>query len=148
LNFIDPIGLDAITYDANLRIPTWIAVPIAKLLGLDTTPNGIALGIAVSFPGFFGGEFDNGIIATLDLGGSEFGGKLTEGFSYNKGSVCDLAGVGEDYGAHFGIIGGGVTLDENGNWTGAYFQRGLGLSAGYNLTGTLVVSNKHGFIGF
>jgi RHS repeat-associated protein len=144
----DPLGLDTITYGANLRIPTWLAVPVVKLFGLDTTPNGIAVGVAASFPGFFGGEFDSGVFAALDLGGLEFGAKITEGFSYNKGSVCDLAGVGVDVGGFAGVIGGGVSLDNNGDLTGIYFQRGLGLGGGYNATGTLVLSNKHGFIGF
>jgi RHS repeat-associated protein len=148
LTNFDPLGLDTITYGANLRIPTWLAVPVVRLLGLDTTPNGIAVGVAASFPGFFGGEFDSGVFAALDLGGLEFGAKITEGFSYNKGSVCDLAGVGVDVGGFAGFIGGGVSLDNNGDLTGIYFQRGLGLGGGYNATGTLVLSNKHGLIGF
>ena len=148
LTHVDPLGLDAITYGAILRLPTWIAVPVAKFLDLDTTPNGIAVGVAASFPGFFGGEFDSGVFASLDLGGFEAGAKITEGFSLNKGSVCDLAGVGVDVGAFAGVLGGGVSLDKNGDVTGIYFQRGLGLGGGYNATGTLVFSNKHGFIGF
>jgi RHS repeat-associated protein len=145
---IDPLGLDTVTYGSTLRLPTWIAAPVAKMLGLDTTPNGIAIGVAASFPGFFGGEFDSGIFASLDLGGFEAGAKVTEGFSYNKGSVCDLVGVGVDVGVFAGVLGGGVALDNNGDVTGIYFQRGLGLGGGYNATGTLVLSNKHGFIGF
>jgi RHS repeat-associated protein len=148
LTNFDPFGLDTLTYGATIRIPTWLAVPVAKLLSLDTTPNGIAVGVAASFPGFFGGEFDSGVFASLDLGGFEAGAKVAEGFSYNKGSVCDLAGVGVDIGAFSGILGGGVSLDNNGDLTGIYFQRGLGLGGGYNATGTLVLSNKHGFIGF
>ena len=148
LTHVDPLGLDTITYGAILRLPTWIAVPVAKFLDLDTTPNGIAVGVATSFPGFFGGEFDSGVFASLDLGGFEAGAKITEGFSLNKGSVCDLAGVGVDVGAFAGVLGGGVSLDNNGDVTGIYFQRGLGLGGGYNATGTLVFSNKHGFIGF
>ena len=117
-------------------------------MGLDTTPNGIAVGVAASFPGFFGGEFDSGVFASLDLGGLEAGAKVTEGLSYNKGSVCDLAGVGYDVGGFLGIRGGGISLDNNGNITGIYYQRGFGYGGGYNATGTLVLSNKHGFIGF
>jgi hypothetical protein len=59
-----------------------------------------------------------------------------------------LAGVGVDVGGFAGFIGGGVSLDNNGDLTGIYFQRGLGLGGGYNATGTLVLSNKHGLIGF
>jgi RHS repeat-associated protein len=144
----DPLGLDTITYSANLRVPTWLAVPVAKFLDLDTSPNGVAFGVAVSFPGIFGGEFDSGVFASLDLGGLEYGAKLTEGFSYNKRSVCDLAGISLDVGAHAGLAGGGISLDENGDVTGVYLQRGPGISGGYNVTGTLVLSNKHGFVGF
>ena len=151
VQLIDPFGLDTITYGASIRVPTWLAEPIAQIMGSEVSVHGGSFGVAFSFPGLFGGEWDSGIYGSLDVGGMEIGAKVVGQFSYLGGSVCDLAGMGMDMGFQAGPYGGGIIFNDEGESMsrhGIYVQRGVGVAAGYSATAQGVWSRKHGPIGF
>ncbi|WP_394352476.1 RHS repeat-associated core domain-containing protein [Metapseudomonas otitidis] len=129
---IDLLGLDTINVGGSLHGPGFLS----WLLPSDAPPNGISCGVAISYPGFSGGEWDAGLYGTVQAGGESYGiGKTSIDLGYHRGSVSDLAGKGVELGAHINRVGASIEFNENNKITGGVIHYG----AGYNFgaTGTI-----------
>jgi hypothetical protein len=70
--------------------------------------------VPISFPGFFGGEFDLGGYVTGSVGGLDIGtGRFGFEFGYATCSVVDMDGTGISFGFNDGI--GGLTIGTSDN---------------------------------
>jgi RHS repeat-associated protein len=146
VNLADPTGLDTITYGGTINVPGFLIDLGQSIFGGENIPGGrsLSVGIAISFPGFFGGEFDYGVFGEVgisrDLG---IQGKFVEEFGYHRGSVCDLAGHGYAFSVHYVTFGGSIYFDANGHFTGISinFGPGIGVSGDYTIGETL--SRQH-----
>jgi len=124
LKWIDPRGLDVISANISVRVPSWLTGGVGQ---------GGALGVAVSFPGPNGGNFDVGVFAEGNGGGDDYGtGRATVGIGYEAGSVQSLTGEGVSLSFNDGIGGLSLSFDKNDNLTGG----GLHIGPGYNIGGS------------
>jgi len=142
VNQVDPRGLDTITLGGTLRIPSWLG----KIANPEVPGQGAFFGLAFSFPGFTGGEFDAGLYFGLQAGGGDVGiGRATLNVGYQCGSVKDIAGVGGEVSAHWKFLGGSINVGSGTNVTGGSINIGPGYNIGTagTLTGTL--SLRSGF---
>ena len=152
VNLIDPAGLDTITIGFTVRIP---------ILGGGKSESslkgrGFSGGIAFSFPGLTGGEFDFGVFGTLRGGGKSFGTGLgaTVDLGINSCSVRDLSGPGADINILVptpipGVSAGGtLNVDADGNITGFEINvgEGINVSGAGTITGTLSVRDVAEFV--
>ena len=136
---IDQKGTDTIGVGITVNIPTWL---IKKTIDKDFIAQGASVGIAISFPGLFGGEWDFGGYVEGQAGGEDFGtGKGTADLTYNVGSVRDLGGSGAEFSFNDGIGGLSLSLDEKGNISGVgmHLGEGVHVSGGGTIGGTYTV---------
>jgi RHS repeat-associated protein len=148
----DPHGLDTIAGGATIKIPS---IPYIYDGGGGT------IGMALSYPGFFGGEWDFGLFCEiakeLEGSGSVGGtGKVGGELSYNRGSVRDLAGMGAEIQVDVPVttigptpipnpigpsVGGQVSFDQDCNClSGAGINAGAGSGITGSVTKTWVAS--------
>jgi len=113
---IDPSGLDTLVIGADVRLPTFPGSPTIQG-NEEVKPRGVSAGVAFSFPGINGGEFDFGVVGAVTVGGGiglgTGRGSLT--ISAALGSVRDLSGQSIDAGINYGIYGVSAGIDENDN---------------------------------
>jgi RHS repeat-associated protein len=102
----------------SAQIPEWMRQSVNWIAGQDLLPNnGGIVGIAVSWPGFTGGNLDLGVFAQVTLPGAElswgtgFYGYQTGG---GAGSVQDMQGPG----AQVSVTAGGKNVSVNVNGSG------------------------------
>ena len=136
---------DTATLHGTVRIPGWIGQIGCSLGGhSDCVPGqGGSLGIAVSWPGMFGGEFDAGVFIEAQAGGMDIGtGRLSFGTSYNVApGVRDMDGTGATASFNDGVGGLSIGwenmgLNQGDRLTSVELHVGVGFNAGIAGTGT------------
>ena len=125
LIYLDPLGLDTLTLSTNVQIPSFINDWFGRVDGLS----GVHSGIAIEFPGFFGGEWDFAGFFGADFMQNVGLGKATLNLGYDMGSICDLAKESLEVQALFGVGEFGASFDPNEREIQG-FHVGLGLAPG------------------
>lgn len=144
INMVDPNGLETITLGGSVRVPSWAG---KLIFGDDFTGQGFSGGLAISFPGLAGGEFDAGSYVTAHGGGADYGtGRYNVNAGFYGGSVCDLAGEGREVSANYKLVGGSASSDANHRFTGGALQVGPGYNIGGSGTLTSVASVRRGVV--
>ena len=126
--YIDFYGLDTIDISINFRLPTFPGSPTIPGSN-NLKPRGISIGIGFSYPGFYGGEFDIGILGSASVGDS-FGlgtGKVTGSLTFSQGGIRDQRGISPELSFNDGIGGLAVGLDENNSPSSVGIHLGPGL---------------------
>lgn len=84
------------------------------------------------YPGFFGGEFDVGLIGSGKVGGAIVlgTGRVTLGVGFSQGCVRDQRGDGLEISFNDGVGGLSLELDKNNNPVGIGLHVGPGLEVG------------------
>lgn len=144
LSYIDPRGLDTVSIGGSIAFPGFFH----WFLPSDAPPSGAGCGIALSYPGFLGGDWDIGVFTSVQAGGETYGfGRGALDVGYHNGSVSDLAGERAQVGAHLGRFGADVEFDDASNVSGVNVHIGPGFNFGG--TGSLngVYSLKGGLRG-
>ncbi len=119
---------DVIQLKANIMTSTKIG---RLLFGDDFIGQGGSASLAISFPGFFGGRFDAGVVGQINGGGQNYGiGKSGIGLEYNAGEINDLSGRGVQYNIGTPIGGATVQLDSENQIDGLGLQAGPGFYFG------------------
>ncbi len=163
---------DALAGELVFELNPFLVDLMKEFLGFEFDGAGISGGVAISWPGSSGGEFDIGLIGTVyaDVGGAgvpfgsdpfgkamgnlkkyasigKFGIELTAG--HDVPSVRDFSGRGIDVGFHGLGAGFTVGLDyETNEWESTSLTLGPGFSVGaeFTQTGTLTARDLVGFI--
>lgn len=148
LNRADPTGLDTITYGVTINIPGILVDLGQTVFGGEDIPGGrsLSVGIAASFPGLWGGEWDSGVYGQIGVS-KDVGlqGRLSEDFGYHRGSICDLAGQSGNVSMHYGLLGGSIDIDEVG-LSGVSINVGPGYDISAGGTIGKVFSRRWGWI--
>lgn len=135
----DFYGLDTVSFGGSIRFPGVLDL----FLDHEAPPQGVSCGVAFSFPGFMGGDWDVGAYGTVAAGGGSagIGGKVSVDVGYHEGSVGDLSGRGAELGGHYGRYGGSGGVDDSNSPTGftAHYGVGYNVNASGTLTGTASV---------
>lgn len=131
------------TFGANLRIPAWAG---KMVWGPDYHGQGGGFGIAISWPGDAGGEFDVGVYGQVNGSGFDVGtGKGTVGLTYQRGGLRNgLAGWGKEASFNDGVGGLSVSFDQNNRPNGVGLHVGPGINLGASVTKTGVLSLRDG----
>lgn len=158
IKFVDPYGLNKTTCnDGGItqaiflegRIPSWLRKAVGYITGYEIIGQGVGLGFAVSHPGIFssGGRWDLGILLQLSAGEDiSYGlGKAAVSYQNEIGSLRDFFGSSTSVYAHYKLVGGGVSLDENNNVSGLKLSFGPGLLLGGGMDFTGGWSLRDGF---
>ena len=120
---------DVVHLGVSIKPPAWLARLAAAPGDIPTT--GFSLGLAISYPGVLGGQFDAGAYATAVGGGEDYGtGRYTMDLGYQVGSVQDMAGSGAELSFNDGIGGLSVSYDNRGTMTGVGMHVGPGINFG------------------
>jgi len=160
VNFNDPMGHDVVTSGFKFEVAGWAAQIVKKAYEITTgdvndfTVTGLGLGVALSFPGLSGGEWDFGAYFTADVNSanipaliSKLGiAKGSREFGYKVGSVRNLRDTTQfEASAQVGLYGGGVewSYDKAAMEhyvSGVKFSYGPGAIAGVSATPTTAIS--------
>ena len=138
--YVDIFGLDVLDLSINVKIPTFPGSP--SISGSDGIKGrGFSLGVAISYPGSLGGEFDMGLIGSVSAGG-EMGvgtGKITGSFTCSSGSLKDQDGAGTEASFNDGIGGMAIGFNDNGtpDSVSIHIGPGIELASEGVVTGTL-----------
>jgi RHS repeat-associated protein len=154
VNNFDFEGLDTIKLGGSVRFPSLLVEAANKVFEIISgeslydpceKPQGLSTGLAFSFPGFLGGEWDAGGYFAANVGGEDVGfGRGSLDLGYQKGSVKDLADSGAfDVSAHWGLHGGTINFDSENQLSGATYNLGLGYYTGLTASMTATWSIKH-----
>jgi hypothetical protein len=130
--------LDTITFGGTFSVPIF---PTEKNGGL--TVGGISFGLAISYPGFFGGDFDFGVFGEARAGkGIGTIGKGALEFGFFKCSVQNLEDNDTEIETQLGFtpFGGSVSLGRDGNIRGGSITFGEGIGFAGTQTFTEVIS--------
>nr|WP_319394724.1 RHS repeat-associated core domain-containing protein [uncultured Desulfobacter sp.] len=160
INFNDPTGHDVVTIGPKIAVSGWVAKAIQKTYEFvtgdkkDIAVSGMGAGIALSFPGLSGGEWDVGAYFTMDVNNNSLiaatpkqgVAKLTGQLGYKVGSVRDLRNMNQfEVSAQAYLYGGGVEYSYDDNFqeqyvSGVQFSFGPGAIAGISATPTTALS--------
>jgi RHS repeat-associated protein len=128
VNFNDPSGHDVVTIGPKISVSGWAAKAAHKAYEFisgektDVTISGFGLGLAVSFPGLSGGEWDAGGYLTMDVNNNDFGttaskyglAKFTGELGWKVGGVRDLRNTNQfEVSGQALLYGGGVEFSYN-----------------------------------
>ena len=125
---------EAVSAGVSLKAPRWLGKIV---FGKDYIGQGGSVGVAVSYPGRLGGDYDLGIYSQAAGGGEDYGtGRYTIDLAVQSGGVRDLNGQGAELSFNDGIGGMKVTTDSKGNLNGV----GVHVGPGYNIGGAGTVT--------